>query len=102
MNGLPAHSYQEVSSQYWNLIYKQPQKITVDQGVETQSNNTYDEDGKKTLHNSFNKAQSLNIAGIDNEFATGTRNFQFDFDFSSKAPSMMISQNLNQFSAFGP
>ena len=24
MNGLPAQSYYEVSSQYWNLIYNQP------------------------------------------------------------------------------
>ena len=54
-----------------------------DEFEDSEAKKSDDEDGKKTLHNSFNKAQSLNIAGIDNEFAAGNRNFQFDFGFSS-------------------
>ena len=30
MNGLPVNGYQEVSSQYWNMIYKKPAKTKVD------------------------------------------------------------------------
>ena len=46
-NGLPIQTYSEITSQYWNLIYK---------------NSAFeDKDGK-------NKAQSLNIMGLENDY----------------------------------
>ena len=103
MNGLPAQSYYEVSSKYWNLIYKQPHNITVGPNMEV-SGEHEDQGPKSPTMNAFNRAQSINIAGIDNEFSSSKRNyFQFDFGFAnSKAPGGNISQALNQFSAFGP
>ena len=95
MNGLPARSYYEVSSQYWNLIYKQPQKITIDQGVETQSSNSFEEEGRKTLHNTFNKAQNLNIAEIANEMPVEASNLKFEFGPSSNAPVRAAQSNIN-------
>ena len=107
MNGLPARSYYEISSQYWNLIYKQPQKITIDQGVETQSNNSFEEEGRKTLRpteehrmrilldNSFNKAQNLNIAELNNEITVEASSLKFEFGPSSNAPMRTAQSNIN-------
>ena len=53
MNGLPAQSYYEVSSKYWNLIYKEPQNFNTKIEVAGPG-----EDAVKTSPsmNAFNKA----------------------------------------------
>ena len=66
MNGLPASSYYEVSSSYWNLIYKEPpnQAITqTDEGQLNESDKNADlqvsinkTSKNKTTTNAFNKA----------------------------------------------
>ena len=82
MNGLPAQSYYEVCSQYWNLIYNQPHKVNISARLDQHSSDGEDDGLGKRSSNRFNPAQSLNITGItvDNEFSGGNRNhFQFDF-----------------------
>ena len=59
MNGLPQQSYQEVTSQYWNLIYKHPEQ----NHYRTMSQGTQYGYGKNN-----NRAQSLNIVGIEKEY----------------------------------
>ena len=65
MSGLP-QSYQDVISQYWNLIYKNP--IHTDSlGLPTQTS-YHGQYGQNS-----NRAQSLNIVGLEKEYQESQR-----------------------------
>ena len=58
MNGLPSQTHNEVTSQYWNLIYKANQNGT----------NKQEEILSNILSSYHNKSKSINIVGIESEF----------------------------------
>ena len=64
MSGLPNQSYEDVISQYWNLIYKNPIHV----GTQENSSAGYGQYGQNA-----NRAQSLNIVGIEKEYQESAR-----------------------------
>ena len=83
MNGLPINGYQEVSSQYWNMIYKKPAKTKVDMTAapvqKPSPNSSLNGEGSpvsQTSRTDVNR-QSLSIAGVvENEVNNnGSKNY---------------------------